>query len=143
MYVLELRSTGRVLKRYPVSLGTNPVDRKLHYDNATTPEGRYHISYRWPKATYYKALGVSYPNAEDRRRYREAKNEGRVPRLSNGSIADIGGAIQIHGGGIANNWTWGCIALENDDIDELFEIGCIGVNTPLFITGSEIKRGDL
>jgi hypothetical protein len=55
----------------------------------------------------------------------------------------IGGSIQIHGGGIGNNWTFGCIAMRNADIDELFEISGMKVGSPISIIGSEFTRDSL
>lgn len=125
-YVLEVWDGGAVRKRYPIALGRYPRTRKLHQDNATTPEGNYRVIGVQPQATYYKAYDIDYPNAEDWGRYRRAKVS-----------QPIGGEIQIHGMGIASNWTFGCVAMRNADIDELFSHPEIGMGTPVRIFGGE------
>lgn len=134
-YLLELRSGGQALKRYPIALGSQPRRRKLHEDNASTPEGDYRISGRNPRSRFHKAFDIDYPNAADRARYRRARAAGRVP-----PGAGIGGEIQIHGGGVGSNWTFGCIALRNADIDELFAPGVVGRGTRVRIIGTVVRR---
>lgn len=138
-YVLEVNRGETCLKRYPIALGADGVKRKLHQDNRTTPEGSYRISSLKPQSQFHKAFGIDYPNAEDRRRYSRAREAGALPAGN----PDIGGAVQIHGGGSATNWTWGCMALENDDIDEIFAQKGIRAGTAVFIAGSEVKAQDL
>ncbi|MDH3973083.1 MAG: L,D-transpeptidase family protein [Deltaproteobacteria bacterium] len=141
-YILEISDGSKMIKRYPIALGANPNDRKLHQDNATTPEGTYHIYGVKPQATYYRAYDINYPNAVDRARYRIWKERGLI-KVRNGSIPTIGGSIQIHGMGIEKNWTWGCIAMRNRDIDELFENKHIGKGTTVTIIGKEVNRKDV
>lgn len=64
---------------------------------------------------------------------------GILPIQEN-KLVDIGGDITIHGGGIGLNWTWGCIAMRNEDVDEILESKAVKAGTPVLITGSEIKR---
>jgi len=135
-YLLEVRNNGRIIKRYPIALGRDSVNRKLHQDNSTTPEGLYIIYNMQPKATYYKAFDINYPNAIDRIRFDFMREINQVPEGRR-----IGGEIQIHGMGIDNNWTWGCIALRNSDIDELFSrITC---GTSVIIIGNDITGEDI
>jgi hypothetical protein len=139
-YILEARCGNRVMKRYPVNLGRNPVSRKLCGDDLTTPEGDYFVPYVKDVSKFHKAFGINYPNKDDIKRYAEALKNNRVP-FRGQKPAWIGGAIQIHGGGIGyQNWTWGCIAMRNYDIDELFSLKKNLVGTPVRIVGSEIKR---
>ena len=107
---------GRVIKRYDVTFGRQPAGRKEREGDDRTPEGRYVIDSRNLRSKYHIALHVSYPNAEDVRRARAA---GTSP----------GGAIMIHGlrsgfswlGRLHRmvNWTHGCIAVTNDEIEEI------------------------
>jgi hypothetical protein len=136
-YFLAVRDGGRTLKRYPIALGRQPRRRKLHQDNASTPEGKYHILSVQPHARFYKAFNLDYPNATDVARYRRARDRHELPRTG-GRVPDIGGEIQIHGLGIETNWTYGCIALRNSDMDELFGLGTIGPGTPVYISGSGV-----
>ncbi len=141
-YFLEVRDGGMVKKRYPVALGASPRSRKLHMDRASTPEGIYRITGEQPDATFYKAFDIDYPNAVDRARYAFAQEAGLVEREW-GDYPVIGGEIQIHGEGIGRNWTWGCIALRNEDIDELFEHDRVGKGMPVYIVGPELTREDI
>ncbi len=141
-YFLEVRDGGRMKKRYPVALGSKPRNRKLHMDRASTPEGIYRISGEQPEATFYKAFDIDYPNEVDWARYRCARDLELLPRRD-GDDPVIGGEIQIHGEGIGINWTWGCIALRNEDIDELFEHSRVGKGMPVYIVGPELTRADV
>jgi len=131
---LDVRDGDSLVRRYRIDLGRDPLTRKLHQDKATTPEGSYHITAIRPHSTFYKAFDLSYPNEADRARYRLL-----CPRGGPG----IGGAIQIHGGGCGSDWTYGCMALRDEDIDELFEHPEIGKNTKVVIVGSEITPRDI
>lgn len=133
-YSLDVLDGDSLVKRYVIDLGRDPVRRKLHQDNATTPEGIYRIVKVRPTSTFHKAFDLSYPNDADQQRYRLLCPKGRPA---------IGGAIQIHGGGCGTNWTYGCIALRDEDIDELFEHPEIGVNTKVIIVGSELTRAGI
>lgn len=136
-YTLTIYEGERQYKRYPIALGRNPVNRKFCQDNASTPEGIYRIYNLQPEATFYRAFDIDYPNGIDRLRHQAA-----IARREIEEHRSIGGEIQIHGMGIGSNWTHGCIALRNEDMDELFAHPEIGVNTEVFISGSQIERGD-
>ncbi len=141
-YFLELRLDDVTVKRYPINLGTRPWNRKLHFDRMSSPEGTYRITHFNNKSAFHKSMGVSYPNAVDRRRYEQAKRRRALP-LVGGKIPHIGGSITIHGGGIGNNWTWGCIAMRNEDVDDLLSLPAVKVGVPVYIIGNEVKRKDL
>lgn len=138
-YVLEVRDGGRTVKRYPIALGRNPRKRKLHQDNASTPEGRYRILGLQPQATFYRAYDLDYPTPLDRERYDFAAAAGLLPSPTPG----IGGEIQIHGKGIDSNWTYGCIAMRDEDMDELFSRPEIAAGVVVEIVGREITAADL
>jgi murein L,D-transpeptidase YafK len=93
-----------------------------------TPEGRYRVLKKRPASKFYRALLIDYPNAEDEQRFRDAKRHGLIA-----SSAGIGGLIEIHGGGIAG-MTYGCVALENPAMSELFSL--VGEGTPVTIVGA-------
>lgn len=131
-YCLEVHSHGTLVKRYPIALGAHPKRRKLRQDRASTPEGRYQIHALQPKAHWHKAYDLNYPNNSDRARHQLLDPE-----------SPIGGEIQIHGGDVDENWTWGCIALRNQDMDELFKHPEIGRGTIVWIVGSELTYQDL
>lgn len=138
-YTLYLMDGQRVARRFPVALGANPTNRKLHLDRASTPEGIYKISNLQPVATYHRAYDINYPNKVDKVRYNVANRLGLLPR----SRPHIGGEIQIHGGGIDENWTWGCIALRDFDMDWLFSRAELKRGVQIAIAGSELRFSDL
>jgi len=125
---LILYKAGKPVKTYGVGLGKNGSRDKLHQGDQATPEGKYYISRKLPRSKYYKALLINYPNEEDRRRFSEAAKKGLVPRR-----AGIGGLVEIHGGG-KESMTYGCIALENEQMEELYNT--VGVSTPVTIVGA-------
>lgn len=131
---LTLVSNGRRVRTYRAELGINGTQVKLQSGDRATPEGRYRITEkRGPGSTrWYKALLLNYPNEEDLKRFRRARKRGEVSRG-----ADPGNLIEIHGkGGRGGDWTDGCVALSNADIDHLF--ARVSVNTPVTIVGFEV-----
>jgi lipoprotein-anchoring transpeptidase ErfK/SrfK len=132
-HLLTLFVRGSAVGTYKIDLGFNwTADKALEGDGAT-PEGRYRVVARMGnvRSIYYKALLLDYPNAEDRARFTRARRSGGVPAWSR-----IGGLIEIHGGGgRSQDWTSGCVAIANRDMDELFDR--VGVGTPVTIVGSD------
>jgi len=129
---LHLYRVREEVDSYPVDLGAAGVASKTHAGDDATPEGRYRVTaIRGPGQThYYRALMIDYPNAEDRSRFRRLKRTGQVPRDQ-----DIGSLIEIHGqGGRSQDWTKGCVALDNDDMDEL--VPKVHVGTAVTIVGT-------
>ncbi|HYV19139.1 MAG TPA: L,D-transpeptidase [Verrucomicrobiae bacterium] len=120
------------LASFRVDLGLGGMEHKSFAGDAFTPEGRYRITeVRAPGQTrYYRALMLDYPNEEDLRRFRALKQQGLVPRRGG-----AGSNIEIHGaGGREQDWTQGCVALSNDDMDAL--VGLVQVGTPVTIVGT-------
>ena len=115
--VLTLFADGRPYRNYlGLQLGDAPEGHKQFEGDERTPEGRYTIDYGNPESSYYLSLHISYPNAADRE---FAAAQGRSP----------GGAIFIHGqpnglpaGRLPGDWTDGCIALANAEIEELWQL---------------------
>lgn len=140
-YILQLWDTNHLAKTYPIALGRNPVKRKLNRDKSSTPEGIYTIYNLQPQATFYKAFDIDYPNAVDRARYNYYSQEN-LPPFANHNPA-IGGEIQIHGYGINRNWTFGCMAMRNRDMDELFAADNIKAGIKVVIIGSQFQRDDI
>jgi lipoprotein-anchoring transpeptidase ErfK/SrfK len=131
---LTLVSGGRRVHTYRAELGINGTLVKIVSGDRATPEGRYKVvEKRGPQQTrWYKALLLNYPNDEDLKAFRRARKQGRVPRN-----AGPGSLIEIHGkGGRGGDWTDGCVALSNGDMDHLF--GRVGVGTPVTIVGFEV-----
>jgi lipoprotein-anchoring transpeptidase ErfK/SrfK len=135
--LLTLYVGGRPVRSYEADLGKNHFQRKLHAGDEATPEGRYTITAKKDRghSRYYRALELNYPNNEDRRRFEQARRSGQIPRG-----ARPGGLIEIHGdGGRGWDWTRGCVALANADMDHLF--ARVGVGTPVTIIGSDGGNG--
>lgn len=116
---LELLRKNKVIATYKIALGRSPVGDKEREGDMRTPEGRYIIDWRNPKSGYHLSLHVSYPDKEDKMR---AKAAG-IP---------AGGDIMIHGqpNGYAlpasyvlqkTDWTYGCIAVTNADMNEIWK----------------------
>lgn len=128
----HLIENGTITRSYSIELGSNWIGDKSRKGDKTTPEGRYKVVKRKKggETRYYKALLLDYPNQEDRERFLKLKSEGIIPEN-----AHIGNLIEIHGGGGRGmDWTDGCIALTNEDMDDLFSR--IKTGTPVYVAGS-------
>ena len=131
--ILRLYRFGRVVRTYPMELGKNPLQQKLRNGDRATPEGQYLIASKKSgfRTKYHLALLLNYPNREDWDRFNEAKRLGQIPARS-----AIGGLIEIHGeGGKGGDWTEGCLALTNEEMDDVFNQ--VEVGTPVIIIGSD------
>lgn len=129
---LTLYKSGRKVLSYPVRLGFNGIREKLFQGDGATPEGRYRVvdTRGAGKTQFYRALVLDYPNTEDRRRFRLAKQSGKIA-----SAKDIGGQIEIHGvEGEFMTQTLGCIMLDNPHMAELF--ARVSSGTPVTIVGA-------
>ena len=113
------------IKSYQIRLGFDPVGPKRKEGDGKTPEGNYRITHKNPNSAFHKSLGISYPNKSD---LLFAKKNGTRP----------GNNIFIHGGPksffkhLLFDWTEGCIALTDSEINEIYER--VPVNTPIHIT---------
>jgi L,D-peptidoglycan transpeptidase YkuD (ErfK/YbiS/YcfS/YnhG family) len=136
--LLHLYRGGSLVRSYAADMGSNSIAPKRHGGDRATPEGRYRIVSKKGRgqSRYYKALLLNYPNEEDRRRFEQAKRRGEVTRGSG-----LGGLIEIHGeGGRGDDWTLGCVALSNRDMDEVFSR--VEVGTPVTIVGGDGRGGN-
>lgn len=123
---------GNKIVEFPCELGPNWLGHKRQRGDGATPEGQYHVKRKKAgrHTAYYKALEIDYPNAEDYAQFRAAQARGEIARS-----AGIGGLIEVHGdGGKGANWTAGCVALRNRDMDTLYSM--VGEGTPITIVGS-------
>jgi len=136
---LTLVSNGRRIKTYRVEIGINGTLNKMAAGDRATPEGLYKITQkRGARQTrWYKALLLNYPNEDDLKRFEAARRRGQISRH-----ARPGSLIEIHGeGGRGGDWTDGCVALTNRDIDDLFDR--VSVGTPVTIVGFEATDDDI
>jgi murein L,D-transpeptidase YafK len=126
--IMELRRHGQVVSRYRIALGRNPKGHKLYQGDNRTPEGKYRIDMRNANSQFYKSIRISYPDNTDSD---VALTVGVHP----------GDWIMIHGlkngrtakelGHPHRDWTNGCIALTNQEMDELWYT--IDLGTPITI----------
>jgi hypothetical protein len=130
-----------LLRDYPVALGFQPKGDKYMRGDGRTPEGDFFVCIKNPSSKYYKGFGINYPSPKHAE---EAYLLGAISRDEYLKILQanekktlppdgtrLGGDIFIHGGGAGEDWTLGCVALSNHDIDELFDV--IPVGTPVKI----------
>lgn len=135
---LTLYSEGKRVRVFNVALGFEPSGDKVKQGDGRTPEGDFYVCMKNERSKFYLSLGLSYPNAEDAER---GLREGLITRAEHKQILDaiargakppwdtaLGGEIFIHGGGTASDWTWGCVALANENIKELFDVIPLGTN---------------
>jgi hypothetical protein len=119
---------------FVAELGKNWVGDKRVKGDKATPEGMYKVTKKFEKSRtkYHKALLLDYPNDEDLIRFKSEIAQGTLPASSK-----IGGLIEIHGnGGKGIDWTEGCVALTDKEIDIVYKIASVG--TPVTIVGSMV-----
>ena len=117
---------------FRIALGKCPDGHKQREGDFRTPEGEYYVCTRNEKSKYHLALGLSYPNPADAD---AALERGDITPEQHAAILSaheqcrrppwdtkLGGFIMIHGGGTASDWTAGCIAMDNEDIETLFRL---------------------
>lgn len=129
---LHVYASGKRIATFEAELGAKGLRQKYFSGDQATPEGTYRVTeVRGPGRTkYYKALMLDYPNSEDRARHAWGKRTGQVP-----ARAGVGSLIEIHGdGGQGRDWTDGCVALSNPDMDKVFARARVG--TPVTIVGT-------
>lgn len=126
---LHLYVQGLRMVSFPAELGANGLRRKEHAGDRATPEGRYRVvQVKQNSSTkYYKALLINYPNDDDQVRFSQGKRRGTIP-----TRAGIGSLIEIHGeGGEGRDWTDGCVALVNSDMDVVFARAKVGTSVTI------------
>lgn len=134
--LLELWQGETLIGSFSIGLGWEPEGHKQVEGDGKTPEGEYYVCVRNSNSSFYLSLGVSYPNKEDAA---AALEDGRIDNntydrivnaIDKGQCPDwntaLGGAIMIHGCGGSSDWTAGCVAVDNDVMDLLFDYCPIG-----------------
>lgn len=132
--VLTLFAGDRPLVRYRVALGFSPTDNKLREGDGRTPEGELRVVTRNDKSKYRRFLGLSYPRpsdawkgavtADERAAIERAFADGTKPPWD----TPLGGAVGIHGHGSKVDWTSGCVAVDDEAIDVLWEAAATGTS---------------
>src|SRR5260221_6465374 len=125
---LLLISNGKVIRKYQIALGGSPVGHKRFEGDQKTPEGIYIIDERNPRSRFHKSSHISYPNTED---LEYASKHNKSP----------GGELYIHGLGkfgylgkmhTLKDWTLGCIAVTNEEIEEIYALVKNGTRIEIF-----------
>ena len=134
--ILEVFDDEQLVRSYNVALGFAPDGDKEIEGDGKTPEGEFYVFTKNPQSKFHLSLGISYPSIDDAVRGIDC---GLISETERPQIADairdekmppqktaLGGEIYIHGGGVENDWTDGCVALENEEIEELFDAIPVG-----------------
>lgn len=132
--MMQLRQDDQVVRQFEVALGYSPTAQKRIRGDTRTPIGRYYVCSKKAESPFHRFLGISYPNVDDADRgYREHLISARewaelfVTNLRYGTPTwrtALGGAIGIHGQGgqtRAGDWTKGCIAISDEEIEFLYD----------------------
>lgn len=125
---LVLLSRGKELRSYRIALGQEPIGPKMRQGDHRTPEGSYILDSRNANSHFYKAFHISYPSSKD---VEAANKQGVKP----------GSDIMLHGlpkqyawlrkAQALHDWTDGCIAVSNEEMDEIWKL--VRVGTPIEI----------
>ena len=133
-YELKVYDQDGWYATYPVVFGSKNLGDKMMEGDRRTPEGSYHIASKRPHEKWDKMMLIDFPTKSDIDKFNERKAKGLIPRN-----AKIGGGIAIHGTwphddmavDLYQNWTNGCIALKNEDVDELYDMLPIGTTVEI------------
>lgn len=138
---LEVFDGENIVKTYKIALGFAPSGDKEVEGDGKTPEGEFYIFTRNSRSSFYLSLGLSYPNIEDAKRGLEnelitQKEHDAIVTAINSQKPPpqktaLGGEIYIHGNGSGSDWTAGCVAMNNQDVKELFDALPIGTSVTI------------
>lgn len=128
--LLQIFDGEKLIKNYKVVLGFAPRGDKEIEGDGKTPTGKFYVFTKNPESRFHLSLGLSYPNAVAAARglrekiispeeYEEILRAIEKREMPPQKTA-LGGEIYIHGGGIENDWTEGCVALDDDEMEEIF-----------------------
>jgi murein L,D-transpeptidase YafK len=137
-YELKVYDQDGWYATYPVVFGSKSLDDKMYEGDRKTPEGVYHIASKRPHEKWDKMMLIDFPTPSDLAKFKSRKARGLIPQN-----ARIGGGIAIHGTwphddmavDLYQNWTNGCIALKNEDVDELYDLLPIGTKVVIQKSG--------
>ena len=121
---MEFWADDKLIKTYHISLGGNPIGHKQRQGDSRTPEGLYYINDRNPNSGYHLNLGISYPNTTDRKRPGNPGGDIKIHGLKNGQ-GWIGKFQRWR------DWTDGCIAVTNEEMEELY--AAVPNGTPILL----------
>lgn len=133
-YELKVYDQDGWFGTYPVVFGSKSLGDKMMEGDRKTPEGTYHIASKRPHEKWDKMMLIDFPLKSDYDKFNQRKASGLVPKN-----AKLGGGIAIHGTwphddmavDLFQNWTNGCIALKNEDVDELYDLLPVGTTVTI------------
>ncbi|MFN7161668.1 MAG: murein L,D-transpeptidase family protein [Fimbriimonadales bacterium] len=138
---LILLEQGKPIAEFPIALSRAATGDKVREGDRKTPEGDYYVCEKHPSRRFYLFLGLSYPALKDAARGKAQGliNDGQYQAIQRAVRSGVcppwdtplGGAIGIHGGGVERDWTLGCVALRDADVELLYQLLPIG--TPVHI----------
>lgn len=127
-HTLTLYAGERLLARFWVSLGREPVGRKECRGDNRTPEGRYYVVGRKEDSDFHRALRISYPSDSDVERAREKGCDPGGDIMIHGLRGDWGQQGSMH---LLKDWTKGCIAVTNEEIERIWQMVADGVTVEI------------
>ncbi len=139
--LLQVYDDEYLIKTYKIALGFAPKDDKEIEGDGKTPEGEFYIFTKNTESKFYLSLGISYPNIEDAKRGLKEKlitqeeHDAIVEAIQQNKMppqkTKLGGEIYIHGNGSSSDRTYGCIALKDEEIKEIFDAIPIGTKVKI------------
>ena len=128
---LEIFDGEKLVKTYRIGLGFAPEGDKKIEGDGKTPLGEFYVFTKNDQSKFYLSLGVSYPSIDDATRglrdnlISQAEHDAIIQAVFDKKMPPqntrLGGEIYIHGGGAEKDWTWGCLALKDEEMKEIFE----------------------
>ncbi len=128
---LEVFDSEKLVKTYRIVLGFAPEGDKKQEGDGKTPLGEFYVFTKNDQSKFYLSLGVSYPSIEDAERglreniISQAEHDAIIQAVADKKMPPqdtrLGGAIYIHGGGTEKDWTWGCLALKDEEMKEIYD----------------------
>lgn len=138
---LEIYDGATLIKSFTIVLGFAPMGDKEVKGDGKTPEGEFYLFTKNSESKFHLSLGLSYPSKEDAKRGMDAgvitrsERDQIVSAIDNKAMppqkTGLGGEIYIHGGGTESDWTQGCVALKDDEIEELFAMIPVGTRVTI------------
>lgn len=120
---LKLKHHDQIIRSYPIRLGFNPIGHKQFEGDGKTPEGTYTIDWRNPQSAYYKSLHISYPNPNDLAYAKQRQKSAGGDVMIHGTVPTPATALPASSTYMPRkDWTLGCIAVTNADMDEIWQL---------------------
>ncbi|MDR7654485.1 L,D-transpeptidase family protein [Acinetobacter junii] len=120
---LKLKHHDQIIRSYPIRLGFNPMGHKQFEGDGKTPEGTYTIDWRNPQSAYYKSLHISYPNPNDLTYAKQRQKSAGGDVMIHDTVPTPATAFPASSTYMPRkDWTLGCIAVTNADMDEIWQL---------------------